>query len=196
MGFFKDYVDLDSIQKLVIIGSIIKGWNIFNQHRKQQCSKVASELKGCIEECIDDVIEIADTSENVQYSHIKEDLMIDLQSQKGITKDPVKPPRLIKNKIRQLKNESYQLVAQIPLKEAAKLRELIIQLQKYGNSLGSVIFAKLNDPSHLNIPYNQKILNSYREDLLSIKKSVDDILDPLIEGKINTWKFLCCCFNN
>lgn len=171
------------IEKFVAVALMIFAASEFHKYRKQQCSEAAAKFLGLFKGTVEDIIKIVDCAENMQYSHIQDDLMINLEIKESKV-DSAKPSRMIANKIKFLEEESHFLCAQISGKEAIKLKKLIDKLKIFCLSLQGAVHAKLErNIDHLNAPNNKQVLNEYRQYLSSIIEDAKKILVPVIEGK-------------
>ena len=178
----------EAIVIIFTISSTIFAASAFQKYWERIRAKAAATFLGLFEETVEDIIEITNNCENVQHSHISEDLKIALDT--GSTKsiaNSVKPPRMITNKVRDLKKRSYLLLAQISGKEALILRKSIEELQKFCISLSGAVYAKLEkNKDHLNAPKNIEVLNGYHQTLPEMIQQIKKTILPLIEGKDQT----------
>ena len=165
-----------------VVGVVYAGFQ-FRQYRYQQCSEAAANLLGLFNLAIDDIKEIVYCPELFAYPHIDEDMMISLnQPKEKLLPFLAKPPRMIKNVIRNVKKESYPLIAKISGKDASKLNGIITKVDKYAISLCGAIGAKLEEnEDHIQAPANQDILKNYETQLEAIRAELKEVLIPIIE---------------
>ena len=171
---------LGMIEKIAIVGGIVFGFTIFRQHRKQQRSEAAAELKGRFKGTINYSIEVAGKADLYQWDHTNEDLTINPKLSSQAFEQ--RPSNWIGNKVQKLKEESYVLLAKIGGQEAIRLERTIDELEKYCIGLSGAIYEKLNEnKDHLKLSDVQDKLKNFRAHLQKLLSEAEAILDPIID---------------
>ncbi len=177
---------LDILQKLFTILGILFGISTFRQYRQQKRSEASALVYGYIEESVKDILEIKNTPDKFQSTHIDDQFMVELKPP-SVEKEHMfagKPSRMINNIVRRLKKDVYPLIAQIAGNEGNRIKAIVEEIDTTSKILGSAIHLELEKHTEpINLDTINQTINHSETKLKHLLADAGKILKPVVEQK-------------